>query len=159
MKDTWIAFCLLFGLCLHCASQRPHVPWESQDSRQSKSHDLNKDGIPDVFYVREKDKACSEEGVDWNGDGIWEVRRYFEHGQLVLESYDLNFEGKPSLWLHFHQGKLAFKAWDEDGDGEADSHAFLLQQSLFDFLELLLGFFIVQANASTPPPPPCCQTL
>jgi len=144
MKHTWLAFCLLAGLCLQCASQRPRVPWTEQSPWQSKTYDLNKDGIPDVFYLRDKDNPLSEESIDWNGDGIPEVRRYFEHGQLVLETYDLNFEGKPSLWLHFNEGKLVLKEWDDDGDGEADRQEFVQPQSLWDFLggdflEALLG--------------------
>jgi|GEM_PF-2073274 len=163
MKDTRIVFCLLFSLCLHCASQRPHVPWKEEFSWLPQTYDLNKDGLPDVFFACEKDKTSCEETVDWNGDGLPEVHRFFEHGQLVLETYDLNFEGKPSLWVHYLQGKPALKAWDEDGDGEADKHELLLQQNLSDFFKLLLQLFAAdaQANPSIPPPPnqECCQAL
>ena len=160
IKDTWIAFCLLCSLSLHCASQRPHVPWTEEALRQPKTYDLNKDGTPDVFYAYDKDTGLGTQSVDWDADGTPEVHRYFEDGQLVLETYDLNFEGQPSLWLHYDKGKLALKEWDEDGDGTPDSHAFLLQQNLSDFVKLLLRPFTQDATATTsmPPPPGCCQT-
>jgi len=134
---------MALAFCLHCAKQRPHLPWPHP--WHSKAYDLNRDGIPDVFYAPE------ENNVDWNGDGIPEVRRYFENGQLSLETYDLNFEGKPSLWLHYDEGKPVLKEWDNDGDGEADQQEFLLEQNLLDLLGLLLNLFT--PNGSMPLPP------
>jgi hypothetical protein len=119
---------------------------------------LNQDGTPDVFYVHAEDSTPREEKVDWNGDGTPEVHRLFEEGQLSMETFDLTLEGKPSLWLHYDEGKPVLQEWDEDGDGEAEEQAFLKKQSLLEFLSFLLAPFTspASANASTPPPRPCC---
>ncbi|MCL2625523.1 MAG: hypothetical protein FWD46_01725 [Cystobacterineae bacterium] len=162
-KHTWVAFLLgLLGLLsLHCAKARPRLPWPGSAPLPSKTYDLNKDGIPDVFYQYDKNTAFSEESVDWNGDGIPEVRRFFENGLLVLETYDLYVEGKPSLWLYYDKGALALTEWDEDGDGEPDRQKFALQPSLLDFLQLLLSPLSqnMKANPSTTLPPACCPSL
>ncbi|HEY6105827.1 MAG TPA: hypothetical protein VIV59_07590, partial [Anaeromyxobacteraceae bacterium] len=72
-------------------------------------YDLNHDGKPDVWKFTRRTADGKEvllrRDRDLNGDGkidIWE--EYDEAGNVVKQTVDLDFDGKPDLVLHFEKG-------------------------------------------------------
>ncbi len=123
--------------------------FERQPNEALTEYDLTHDGKPDVWKYALKDPSGKEvllrKEKDLNGDGkvdTWE--KYNPDGSLALVVYDLDFDGKPDVTLHYEKdqlvrkemafgfdgvprawnfyekGKLVRKERDTNGDGQVD---------------------------------------
>ncbi len=63
----------------------------------------------------------SQQRVDTNGDGRFNLVISFIDGKRSTSTEDTNNDGKVDLWERYENDKLVEKTWDENGDGLPDS--------------------------------------
>ncbi len=96
--------------------------FERQASEVVTEFDLTHDGKPDVWKYATKDASGKEvvlrKEKDLNGDAkidTWE--KYAPDGSLLKVVYDLDFDGKPDVTLHYEKDQLVRKEMAFGFDG------------------------------------------
>ena len=85
-----------------------------------RERDLNDDGKIDVWEAYDDDGNVVKQTVDLDFDGKPDLVLHFEKGQLVRKELGFAFDGKPHAWSYYEKGKLARKERDENNDGRVD---------------------------------------
>ncbi len=85
-----------------------------------KEKDLNGDGKVDSWEYYAPDGSLSKLVFDMDFDGKPDVTLHFEKDQLVRKEYAFGFDGKARSWNFYEKGKLVRKERDTNGDGKVD---------------------------------------
>ena len=85
-----------------------------------RQRDLNDDGKIDVWEEYDEAGNLVKQTLDLDFDGKPDLVLHFEKGQLVLKEMSFGFDGKPHAWAYYEKGKLVRKERDENGDGRVD---------------------------------------
>jgi len=85
-----------------------------------KERDLNGDGKVDVWEEYGPDGQLVKETYDQDWDGKPDVVVYYEKGQVIRKELSFGFDGKPRAWNFYEKGKLVRRERDLNGDGKVD---------------------------------------
>jgi len=85
-----------------------------------KEKDLNGDGKIDSWERYEPNGSLSRVVYDLDFDGKPDVTLHFEKDQLVRKELAYGFDGVPRAWANYEKGKLVRKERDTNGDGVVD---------------------------------------
>jgi hypothetical protein len=85
-----------------------------------KQTDLDFDGKIDLiqYYGQNGDLVMDEYSLNYNGK--LNGRTYYQDGKKVRAEKDMNFDGKPDYFEYYEGGKLVRVERDRDGDGKID---------------------------------------
>jgi hypothetical protein len=112
----WLAAFLALSAC---ATGFVSYPF---DDEAVATEDLNRDGQPDVWRLRDGRGDLTEVLRDSNFDGSPDVREYYDRGVLVRRESDRNFNNQIDLVEVFDAvtGQHVRSVFDLDDDGTAD---------------------------------------
>jgi hypothetical protein len=85
--------------------------------------DVNGDGKPDLWklYVHGEPSRLVCKRMDLNFDGVPDLVVYYDAaGEVAMETYDLDFDGKVDKWSYQRGGRLVLEDIDTNGDGQVD---------------------------------------
>ena len=85
-----------------------------------KEKDLNGDGKVDTWEKHNPDGTLSRVVYDLDFDGKPDVTLHYEKDQLVRKELAFGFDGIPRAWNHYEKAKLVRKERDTNGDGNVD---------------------------------------
>lgn len=85
-----------------------------------KEKDLNGDGKIDTWEKYNPDGTLSRVVYDLDFDGKPDVTLHYEKDQLVRKELAFGFDGAPRAWNYYEKGKLVRKERDTNGDGAVD---------------------------------------
>jgi hypothetical protein len=91
-----------------------------KDQVVRKEKDLNGDGKTDVWEFYGADGSLSKLVYDMDFDGKPDVTLHYEKDQLVRKEYGFGFDGLPHSFNFYEKGKLVRKERDANGDGKID---------------------------------------
>lgn len=86
--------------------------------------DFNGDGRVDMIqWYDSSGKYVEKEAADFNGRGKLSITSYYKNvlgsaPEIVKQEIDARFEGQPSVWKYFKDGKLVRRDIDRKGTGQ-----------------------------------------
>ncbi len=82
--------------------------------------DLNNDGKIDVLTEYDDERQIVMETFDLDFDGRIDLTDHYANGQLIKKDVDFAFDEKPDMFKYFLKGQLVRKEKDRNNDGRID---------------------------------------
>jgi hypothetical protein len=82
--------------------------------------DMNHDGKLDIVYHYDDAGVLVLEEFDLDFDGRFEARTFYQSGRRVREEKDMNYDGRVDFTDYYENGKLVRIELDTNGDGRVD---------------------------------------